>query len=418
MGGQPDCMGCCCNRFSAPDARQTSIHVKLLHRNIRERPSVIIMIKKILFTLAGLLLLIGALAGVKFLQFQTMSATGARSAPPPETVTVIEVKQDRWQPTLNAIGSVTAVQGVTLSAEEAGTVRRIAFESGATVREGQLLVEFDVQVEQAQLRSATANAELARANLARARDLRAKNMVSQADLETNEAQAKQAEAQIDNYRAVIAKKTLHAPFAGRTGIRQINLGQFLNAGDPIVSLQSLDPVYVDFALPQQRLAQLQVGMTVRVATDAFPGQSFTGELTAMNPEVELATRNIRLRATLANPQGLLRPGMFVTVAAELPATEPVLMIPATAVLYAPYGDSVFVVEEKKDEKTGAAGKVLNQRFVHLGRTRGDFVVVTSGLEAGQTVVTTGVFKLRNGMSVVVDNQLAPDFQFAPKPANS
>ena len=376
------------------------------------------MAKKILFTLAGLLLLIGALAGVKLLQFKTLFAAGADFTPPPETVTTSEVRQDRWQPTPNAIGSVVAVQGVTLSAEEAGTVRRIAFESGATVRAGQLLVEFDVEVEQAQLRSAEASAELARANLARARELRPKNMMSQADLDAANAQAKQAEAQIDNYRAVIAKKTLYAPFAGRTGIRQINLGQFLNAGDPIVSLQSLDPVYVDFALPQQRLAQLKVGMTVRVVSDAFPGQTFSGELSAINPEVELTTRNVRLRATLANPQALLRPGMFVTVAAELPDTEPVLMIPATAVLYAPYGDSVFVVEEKKDEKTGAVGKVLNQRFVHLGRTRGDFVVVTSGLEAGQTIVTTGVFKLRNGMSVVVDNKLAPDFQLAPKPANS
>ncbi len=376
------------------------------------------MIKKILLTLTGLLLLIGALVGVKFSQFQAMFAAGAEFTPPPATVTTSEVRQDRWQPTLNAIGSVVAVQGVTLSAEEAGTVRNIAFESGAKVREGQLLVEFDVQVEQAQLRSAIADAELTRANLARNRELRVKNLVSQADLDATEAKAKQAEAQIDHVRATIANKTLNAPFAGQTGIRQVNLGQFLNTGDPIVSLQALDPVYVDFALPQQRLAQLKIGMTVQVVADAFPGQRFTGELSAMNPEVERATRNLRLRATLANPQQLLRPGMFVTVAAELPDTEPVLLIPATAVLYAPYGDSVFIVEEKKDEKTGAMGKVLNQRFVHLGKTRGDFVVVTSGLEAGQTLVTTGVFKLRNGMSVVVDNKLAPDFQFDPKPANS
>ncbi|MDQ5910779.1 MAG: rane fusion protein multidrug efflux system [Pseudomonadota bacterium] len=376
------------------------------------------MTKKILLTLAGLLLLIGALVGIKLSQFQAMFAAGASFTPPPATVTTIAVKQDRWQPTLNAIGSVAAVQGVTLSAEEAGTVRNIAFESGARVREGQLLVELDVQVEQAQLRSAIADAELTRANLARNRELRVKNLVSQADLDATEAKAKQAEAQIDHVRATIAKKTLNAPFAGQTGIRQVNLGQFLNTGDPIVSLQALDPVYVDFALPQQRLAQLKIGMTVQVAADAFPGQRFTGQLSAMNPEVERTTRNLRLRATLANPQQLLRPGMFVTVAAELPDTEPVLLIPATAVLYAPYGDSVFVVEEKKDEKTGAMGKVLNQRFVHLGKTRGDFVVVTSGLEAGQTLVTTGVFKLRNGMSVIVDNKLTPDFQFDPKPANS
>jgi membrane fusion protein (multidrug efflux system) len=376
------------------------------------------MIKKVFFTLASLLLLIGALAGTKVFQFKTMFAADDAAAPPPETVTTAEVKPDTWQPTLSAVGSVVAVQGVMLSAEEAGTVRNIAFESGATVKTGELLLELDTSVEQAQLRSAAASADLARANLARSRDLRPKNLVSQADLETTEAQAKQADAQMDNIRAVIAKKTLRAPFAGRTGIRQVNLGQFLNTGDPIVTLQSLNPVYVDFSLPQQRLAQLEVGMAVQVITDAFPNQRFDGKLATINPEVDTATRNVRLRATLNNRQGLLRPGMFVNVVAVLPTVEKVLMIPATAVLYAPYGDSVFIIEEKKDEKTGTVGKVLNQKFVHLGKTRGDFVVVTEGLSAGQTLVTTGVFKLRNGMAVVVNNQLAPDFQLAPKPANS
>ena len=376
------------------------------------------MIKKVFLTLVGLLLLVGALAGAKVFQFKTMFAAGASVVPPPETVTTTEVRPDTWQPVLSAVGSVAAAQGVMLSAEEAGTVRHIAFESGATVKTGDLLLQLDTSVEQAQLRSAAAAADLARANLARARDLRTKNMVSQADLETAEAQTKQADAQYDNIRAVIGKKTLRAPFAGRTGIRQVNLGQFVNTGDPIVTLQAVDPVHVDFFLPQQRLAQLSVGMTVRVTTDAFPDQRFEGKLTVINPEVDTATRNVRLQATLDNPQGWLRPGMFVNVAAALPLLEKVLMIPATAVLYAPYGDSVFIIEEKKDEKTGVVGKVLNQKFVHLGKTRGDFVVVTSGLEAGQTIVTTGVFKLRNGMAVVVNNQLAPDFQIAPKPANS
>ena len=376
------------------------------------------MIKKVFLTLVGLLLLVGALAGAKVFQFKTMFAAGASVVPPPQTVTTTEVRPDTWQPVLSAVGSVAAAQGVMLSAEEAGTVRHIAFESGATVKAGDLLLQLDTSVEQAQLRSAAAAADLARANLARARDLRAKNMVSQDDLETAEAQTKQADAQQDNIRAVIGKKTLRAPFAGRTGIRQVNLGQFVNTGDPIVTLQAVDPVHVDFFLPQQRLAQLSVGMTVQVATDAFPDQRFEGKLTVINPEVDTATRNVRLQATLDNPQGWLRPGMFVNVAAALPQLEKVLMIPATAVLYAPYGDSVFIIEEKKDEKTGAVGKVLNQKFVHLGKTRGDFVVVTSGLEAGQTIVTTGVFKLRNGMAVVVNNQLAPDFQIAPKPANS
>jgi membrane fusion protein (multidrug efflux system) len=375
------------------------------------------MTKKIILTLVIVLVLVGLLAGIKGLQFQTMFAQGANFAQPPETVTTTEVKQDTWQPTLTAVGSVAAVQGVMLSAEMSGAVKNIAFESGATVRAGDLLVELDSSVEQAQLRSAMASADLARLNLERARELRGKKMMSQADLDSAEAQAKQANAQIDNIRAVIAKKTIRAPFAGRTGIRQVNLGQFLDNGAAIVTLQSLDPVYVDFALPQQNLARLSVGMAVRVTTDAFPGQSFEGKLTAINSEVDAVTRNVRLQATLAT-DGRLRPGMYVNVAAVLPETERVLMIPATAVLYAPYGDSVFVVEDKKDEKTGVVGKVLNQRFVRLGKTRGDFVVVTSGLDVDQTIVTTGVFKLRNGMSVVVDNKLAPNFQLAPKPANS
>lgn len=376
------------------------------------------MTKKIILTIVGLLCLVGALAGLKLLQFQTMAAQGAKFAPPPETVTTAEVKLDRWQPTLTAIGSVAAVQGVTVSAETSGTVKAIAFESGATVRAGDVLVELDTAIEQAQLRSAIASADLARANLERARDLRARNLVSAADFDAAEAQAKQTLAQVDNLRAVLAKKTVRTPFAGRLGIRQVNLGQFLDNGAAIVSLQSLDPVYVDFALPQRYLAQLRAGMTVRVATDAFPRQTFAGQLTAISPEVDSVTRNVRLQATLANPQGRLQPGMYVEVTVELPDTEPVLMIPATAVLYAPYGDSVFVLEEKKDEKTGKAGQMLNQKFVRLGPARGDFVVVASGLEAGQTVASTGVFKLRNGMSVVVDNTLAPQPQLAPKPPNS
>lgn len=376
------------------------------------------MAKKIIFTLVIVLILVGTLAGIKGLQFKTMFAQGANFVPPPETVTTTEAKQDTWQPTLTAVGSVAAVQGVVLGAEMSGAVKNIAFESGATVRAGDLLVELDSSVEQAQLRSAMASADLARLNLERARELREKKMMSQADLDSAEAQAKQANAQIDNIRAVIAKKAIRAPFAGRTGIRQINLGQFLDNGAAVVTLQSLDPVYVNFSLPQQDLDQLGVGMAVRVTTDAFPGQNFEGKLTAINPEVDAVTRNVRLQATLANPAGKLRPGMYVNVAAVLSQMEQVLMIPATAVLYAPYGDSVFVVEDKKDEKTGATGKVLNQKFLRLGKTRGDFVVVTSGLEAGQTIVTTGVFKLRNGMSVVVDNKLAPSLQLAPKPANS
>ncbi|MCP5158499.1 MAG: efflux RND transporter periplasmic adaptor subunit [Gammaproteobacteria bacterium] len=376
------------------------------------------MIKKTLLTFAGLLLVVGALAGMKIWQFQTMFAAEANAVPPPATVTTAIVKQDLWQPTLDAVGSAVAVQGVTVSTEVAGMVKRIAFESGATVRAGQLLIELDDGVEQAQLRSAVASADLAQLSLERVRDLRPRNMVSQSDVDSAEAQAKQANAQVDNIRAVIAKKSIRAPFAGRLGIRQINLGQFLDSGAAIVTLQTLDPIYVDFALPQQNFAQLRSGMAIRITSDAAPGQTFEGVLSVISPEVDALTRAVRLRATLANPDGRLQPGMYASVAAVLPAQEQVLTIPATAVLYAPYGDSVFVVEEKPDEKTGAVGAVLVQKFVQLGPSRGDFVVVSSGLAAGETVVSTGVFNLRNGMRVVVNNQLAPDFQLTPKPANS
>ena len=376
------------------------------------------MLKKITLTIVFLVLLIGALVGLKLQQFQTMFAAGAKMTQPPTTVTTHPVTADAWQPTLDAVGSVVAVQGVTVSAEVAGTVQRIAFESGATVRAGEVLVELDDAVEQAQLRSASASADLARLNLERARNLRPRNLVSQSDLDSAEAQAKQANAQVDNIRAVIAKKTIRAPFTGRLGIRLINLGQFLDGGAAIVSLQALEPVYVDFALPQQELARLRVNMEVRVTSDAAPGQIFEGKLSVISPEVDALTRNVRLRATLDNRAGRLQPGMYVSVAAVLPTTEQVLMIPATAVLYAPYGDSVFVIEEKKDDKTGDIGKVAVQKFVRLGQSRGDFVVVESGLTAGEIVVSTGVFKLRNGAAVVIDNALTPDFQLHPKPANS
>ena len=376
------------------------------------------MLKKIILTIVFLVLLIGALVGLKLQQFQTMFAAGAKMTQPPATVTTHPVTADAWQPTLDAVGSVVAVQGVTVSAEVAGTVQRIAFESGATVRAGEVLVELDDAVEQAQLRSASASADLARLNLERARNLRPRNLVSQSDLDSAEAQAKQANAQVDNIRAVIAKKTIRAPFTGRLGIRLINLGQFLDGGAAIVSLQALEPVYVDFALPQQELARLRVSMVVRVTSDAAPGQIFEGKLSVISPEVDALTRNVRLRATLDNRAGRLQPGMYVSVAAVLPTAEQVLMIPATAVLYAPYGDSVFVIEEKKDDKTGDIGKVAVQKFVRLGQSRGDFVVVESGLAAGETVVSTGVFKLRNGAAVVIDNALTPDFQLHPKPANS
>lgn len=376
------------------------------------------MSRKTLIVAAGLVTVVAGLAGIKTLQIRALIASGSQFTMPPETITATAVKQDVWESLVPAVGSVTAVQGVELRAELAGTVREIAFKSGAAAPAGQVLVRLDTSSEEALLRSAEAQTELARLNLARARDLRAQGVVSQSDLDAAEAAYAQSTGSADAIRADIAKKTIRAPFAGRLGIRSVNLGQFVNPGDPVVSLHSLDPVHVDFSLPEQQLALVAPGMRVRLTTDAAPDRVFEGTVTALNPEIDASTRNIKVQATVANGDGSLRPGMFARVQLLLPEPTTVLVIPATSVLHAPYGDSVFVVSDAKDEKTGATYQQVRMTTVRLGESRGDLVAVTHGLEAGQIVATSGVFKLRNGSSVVMDNGLAPDAQAAPRPPNS
>jgi membrane fusion protein (multidrug efflux system) len=380
------------------------------------------MLKKILQFVASLiacgLLIAGPLMLIKMSQFKVMGAAGAAMVMPPTTVTATPVTEENWTNHLVVTGSLAPVQGVTVGAEVAGKIVKIAFEPGSAVPAGALLVQLDISTEEAQLRAAEATAALARANLARARELNASKTNSLAELDAAEAQAAQATAQADTLKAVIAKKTIRAPFAGRLGLRLVNLGQILRDGDAITTLQTLDPIFVNFSLPQQQLARVAPGNQVRITSDAAAGQVFEGKITAINPEVDAATRNIRLQATIANAGEKLRAGMFASVEVMLPTSNRVLVIPATAVLYAPYGDSVFVVDEKKDEKSGAMQRVLRQQFVRLGPTRGDFVTVVDGLKAGETIVTSGVFKLRAGMPVAIDNTLAPKPQLAPKPANT
>ncbi|HWZ94675.1 MAG TPA: efflux RND transporter periplasmic adaptor subunit [Opitutaceae bacterium] len=372
--------------------------------------------KKLISTIVGLLILVVILAGIRALQIRKMMTTPFMM--PPDTVTTAQAHEDVWAPALKAVGSLAAVEGTTLSNELAGTVTKIAFESGAQVKKGDLLVQIDVSAEEAQLASAEAAAEWANVSLKRAQDLRTQNSNSQSDLDSAEAQAKQAEASVDNLKSAVAKKTITAPFDGRIGIRTVNLGQYLPAGTAIVSLQSLDPIYADFSLPQQQLADLVPGLPVHVTSDALPGQIIDGKITAIDPQVDNATRNVQVQATLDNHDEKLRPGMFANVAVELPAKDKVLIIPETAVLATPYGDSVFVVDEAKDPQTGKVGQVLRQQFVQLGVTRGDFVSVVTGLKPDETVVTSGVFKLRNKEAVVIDNNLAPNAQLAPKPSDS
>ncbi|MCJ7830271.1 MAG: efflux RND transporter periplasmic adaptor subunit, partial [Desulfobacterales bacterium] len=316
------------------------------------------------------------------------------------------------------VGSLVAVQGLTVSAELSGKIVKIAFEAGSKAKAGDVLIQQDTASESAQIRAAESAAALAKINFERSRKLLPQKVISQSDFDNAEAQYRQAVAQVDNLRAIIAKKTIRAPFAGSLGIRQVNLGQILNEGQPIVSLQALDPIYVNFLLPQQHLAQIQSGFTVQVTTDMLPGRVIEGAITAINPQVDAATRNIEFQATVKNPEEQLRPGMFVKVAVVLPVQDRVLAIPATAVLYAPYGDSAFIVEDKSDEKSGKATLVVRQQFLRLGEKRGDFIAVLSGLQEDQTVVSTGAFKLRNGQAVVVDNTLVPEFKLAPKPQDS
>ena len=376
------------------------------------------MFKKITITALGILVVLGAIVGVKVLQIATLVGQTSKFTPPPESVTTGPVTQEDWRLELASVGSLSAVQGVTVSAELDGKVAGIPFVAGSTVQAGDLLVKQDTSVEDAELRAAEAAVDLARISLNRSRELLAKAAISQSQLDTDNANYEQAVAQADNIRAVIAKKSIRAPFSGRLGVRLVNLGQILKAGDPIVSLQSLDPIYVDFYLPQQELALISPGLKVLLSGDSIGSDPVEGTITAINPDVDSSTRNVRVQATIANPSARLRPGMFVNVEAELPRTRKVLVIPATSVLAQPYGDTVFVVEEKADPTTGAKAEVVRQQVVRIGEQRGDFVEVESGLDPGETVVTTGVFKLRPGMTVSAENDMAPDAQIAPKPGDS
>ncbi len=370
------------------------------------------MIRKLLLALVGLAVVIGGIVYVKLGQFGAMAEAGAKMVPPPETVTATVAEPAHWEQTLTATGTLSAVQGVTVSAEAPGRLRNIQFESGARVQAGDVLLQMDTAGEAAQLASAEAGAELARATLERRRELAKRQLVSPADVDAAAAQAKEAAARVGVVRALLAKKTVRAPFTGRLGLRQVNLGQILREGDPIVSLQSLDPINADFPIAQQQLARLGTGMPVRLTTDAAPGRIFEGRITAISPEVDPTTRNLRVQAQVGNDREALRAGMFVNVSVVLPQPAPVLPVPATAIVYAPFGDSVFVVENAPSG--GATPPVLRQRFVRLGQARGDFVDVTDGLKPGETVVTSGVFKLRSGMAVVVDNTLAPTPRLEPK----
>lgn len=373
------------------------------------------MKRKIAAAAVLVLLVVGGLGFIKGMQFKKMIAGAKNHAAPPETIASAVVQQENWELTLTAIGSVTAVQGVTVTPDLPGAVREIAFESGAVAKAGDLLVKLDTSAEEAQLRAVEAQVNLARVNLERTKTLRSQNMTAQAELDLAEATLNQQQANADAIRATIEKKTIRAPFGGRLGIRQVDLGQYLDTGKPIVSLQALSPVYAEFALPQQELARLTAGMKVRLTTDSYPGEAFEGALTAINPDLDKATRSVRLQATLDNPQHKLRPGMFARIEVLLPEKRDVLVVPATAILSAPYGDSVYLVEPNP---TNSSALLVRQQFVRTGVSRGDFLTIESGLKEGQKIASAGIFKLRNGMAVVENNETVPTASPAPRPRDS
>ena len=374
------------------------------------------MRKRMVVMLLAVAAFLAAIGTVKFRQIQAGMAMAASFQPPPEAVTTIAASREEWPATLAAIGTVAAVRGVTVSADLPGVVEAITFESGHAAREGQVLARLDARQERAQLAAAESARDLLRLNLERARGLLAEGVVSRADFDRVSAEHAQAEARVGEIRATIDRKQVRAPFSGSLGIRQANIGQYLSAGDPIVALQALDPIYVNFSVPQQEVHRLGVGGAVTVEAEGL-GATFTGRISAMDSIVDPQTRNVQVQATLPNPGGVLRPGMFVDTKVALGFTEEVVSVPASAISYAPYGDSVFVVAELAGPR-GETYRGAKQQFVTLGPARGDQVAVVSGVEEGQEVVTSGVFKLRNGAAVHVNNTVAVSNDPAPRPENN
>jgi len=375
------------------------------------------MAKRMVLMLGVTVVLLGGLGFMKFKQVEAAMQAGASFQPPPEAVTSIVAQRDQWAATMGVIGTMEAVHGVTVSADLPGVVERISFESGQSVSTGDVLVELDTRQERAQLASLEAQSELARVNYGRMQQLVNAGVISRMDYDQATSQQKATEANVAEIRATIARKTIRAPFSGILGIRKVNLGQYLAAGAPMVVLQSLNPIYVDFGVPQQTAAQVKVGSKLRVASEDLAGHGFTGRVTALDSVIDETTRNVQVQATLANPEGKLRPGMFVQVDVGVGAGRAVITLPASAISYAPYGDSVFVITELKDPK-GKTYRGVRQQFVKLEGSRGDQVAVISGVNPGDEVVTSGVFKLRNGGAVQVNNKVQPGNNPAPKPEDS
>jgi membrane fusion protein, multidrug efflux system len=375
------------------------------------------MAKRMILMLSVTVLMLTALGFVKYRQVETAVHAAASFQPPAEAVTSIVAKQESWPATMSVIGTMEAVKGVTVSADLPGTVARIAFESGQAVHQGDVIVELDTRQERAQLAALEAQRDLAEVNYDRMQQLVKEGVISKMEYDQATAQQRQTEANVAEVRATIERKTIRAPFSGVLGIRKANLGQYLAAGNPVVPLQALNPIYVDFGVPQQAAGQVRVGGNLHVTTEDLAGQVFNGRVTALDSVVDETTRNLQVQATLSNQEGKLKPGMFVQVALGYGASRQAITLPASAISYAPYGDSVFVITDLKDPK-GQPYRGVRQQFVKIDGSRGDQVAIVSGVNPGDEVVTSGVFKLRNGAAVKVNNKVQPGDNPAPKPQDS
>jgi len=375
------------------------------------------MIKRMLMMLVLVGVVLGGLFGFKAFVGGKIKEAMASMADLPQTVSAAKAASSDWQPRIDAVGSLRAVRGSELSLEVAGVVEEITFQSGDEVQAGQVLLRLRSDDDVAKLQSLEATAQLAQITYDRDVKQFKAQAISQAIVDNDEANLRNAKAQVAQQKAMVDKKTLRAPFAGRLGLRQVDLGQFLSAGTVIATLQSLDPIFVDFLLPQQSVAQLSVGQTVRVKVDAFLGREFAGKITAINPKVETASRNIQVRATLPNRDQKLLPGMFATVELETGAPQRLVTLPQTAVSYNPYGSLVYIVDDKAKDAGGKPQLVARQVFVTTGATRGDQVAILKGVSEGDTVVTSGQVKLRNGVPLAIDNRIVPTNDAAPKPVD-
>jgi membrane fusion protein (multidrug efflux system) len=372
----------------------------------------------VVLAVALMIAFIVAIGGWKALQISQAIAMGKAFRMPPDAVTSLKISEEKSTPTLKAVGSLSSPQGVMLSADLPGTVTTISFESGSHATNGQLLVQLDTRQEEAQLRTAKAKLELARHNLERNTGLRQSHVIADFAYDESKSQYDAAVSSAEEIQATIDRKTIRAPFSGDLGIRQINAGQYLKSGDPIVQLESLDPIYANFSLPQQNLGSLRVGQPVLLHADGLPGNVFKGSITAINSMVDTSTRNIQIQATFPNPEHILRSGMFAGIQVQLPESERIIMVPATSVQYAPYGDSVFVIETMKDPQ-GKEYTGVREQTVTLGKTKGDQIAVLKGLKPGDEIATSGIFKLRQGGAVKISNDsVQPGNNPAPKPKDS